>query len=145
VANLPPVAPEQTTVLVVDDDPVIVKLLEVNFEMEDYRVLTAGDGASGLAAATAHRPDVVVLDVMMPGMDGLEVSRRMREDEATRHIPVLLLSAKAQGSDVAAGLAVADGYMTKPFEPLELLDRVAELVEAARAGDLRPDAPPVGS
>jgi two-component system alkaline phosphatase synthesis response regulator PhoP len=132
------------TVLVVDDDPVIVKLLQVNFEMEDYRVLTAGDGVSGLTAAGAHRPDVVVLDVMMPGMDGLEVSRRMREDEATRDIPVLLLSAKAQGSDIAAGLEVADGYMTKPFEPLELLDRVVELVDAARAGDLRRAAPPVG-
>jgi DNA-binding response OmpR family regulator len=138
------VPPDQTTVLVVDDDPVILKLLQVNFEMEDYRVLTAGDGASGLAAAIAHRPDVVVLDVMMPGMDGLEVSRRLRGDETTRGIPVLLLSAKAQGSDIAAGLAVADGYMTKPFEPLELLDRVVELVEAAHAGDLRRDAPPVG-
>jgi DNA-binding response OmpR family regulator len=132
---------DQTTVLVVDDDPVIVKLLQVNFEMEEYRVLTAGDGAAGLAVAVAERPDVVVLDVMMPGMDGLEVARRLRAGEDTCRIPVLLLSAKAQGSDIAAGLEVADAYMTKPFEPLELLDRVMDLVEAARTGDTGPGAP----
>jgi DNA-binding response OmpR family regulator len=112
------------TVLVVDDDPVIVNLLQVNFEIEGYDVLAATGGEAGLAQARLGRPDVIVLDVMMPGMDGLEVARRLREDDETRAIPIILLSAKAQTSDIQGGLAVADDYVTKPFEPLELLERV---------------------
>jgi CheY-like chemotaxis protein len=116
------------TVLVVDDDPVIVKLLQVNFEMEGYRVLTAGDGEEGLDRAQRERPDVVILDVMMPKLDGLEVARALKADPETRDIPVVLLSAKAQTSDIQAGQSLADEYITKPFDPLELLDRVASLV-----------------
>jgi DNA-binding response OmpR family regulator len=123
--------PSAATVLVVDDDPVIVTLLQVNFEMEGWTVLSAANGEEGLALARAEHPDVVVCDVMMPRLDGLAVARTLRGDPATEHIPVLLLSAKAQGSDVAAGLAVADDYMTKPFEPLELLDRVGRLATGA--------------
>ena len=121
------------TVLVVDDDPVIVKLLQVNFEMEGYRVLTATDGEQAVRRARDEQPDAVVLDVMMPGTDGLEVARRLRADPATRTLPIVLLSAKAQASDVVAGKDVADEYVTKPFDPLDLLDRVAELV--ARRSD----------
>jgi DNA-binding response OmpR family regulator len=126
------------TVLVVDDDPVIVNLLQVNFEIEGYRVLTASGGEAGLAQARSQKPDVVVLDVMMPGIDGLEVARTLRSDHGTRAIPIILLSAKAQSSDVQAGLAVADDYVTKPFEPLELLERVAAVLQRAHAtgGDL---------
>jgi DNA-binding response OmpR family regulator len=112
------------TVLVVDDDPVIVNLLQVNFEIEGYDVLAATGGEAGLAQAKLGHPDVIVLDVMMPGMDGLEVARRLRDDEDTKAIPIVLLSAKAQSADVQGGLAVADDYITKPFEPLELLERV---------------------
>jgi DNA-binding response OmpR family regulator len=120
------------TILVVDDDPVIQKLLAVNFEMEGYRVVTGGDGAEALAQVAAEHPDVVLLDVMMPKLDGIEVVRRIKADPATAAIPVLLLSAKAQSKDIAAGLeAGADGYITKPFDPLDLLERVAVL--------LRPD------
>jgi DNA-binding response OmpR family regulator len=121
------------TVLVVDDDPVIVNLLRVNFEIEGYSVVTATGGEAGLARAHSGAPDVIVLDVMMPGIDGIEVARRLRSDEATRKIPIILLSAKAQSSDVAAGLAVADEYITKPFEPLELLERVASVLARSRA------------
>lgn len=118
------------TVLVVDDDPVIQKLLQVNFEMEGFTVLTAGDGEAGLAKAQAERPDAIVLDVMMPKMDGLEVARRLKNDPATQSIPIVLLSAKAQQADVQAGAATgADDYLTKPFDPLELLQRVGELLE----------------
>jgi DNA-binding response OmpR family regulator len=116
------------TVLVIDDDPVIVKLLEVNFEMEGYQVLTALDGEAGLQRAHQDRPDVVVLDVMMPGLDGLEVARRLRAQPKTQSLPILLLSAKAQAADVEAGEQVADGYVTKPFDSLDLLDRVDALV-----------------
>jgi DNA-binding response OmpR family regulator len=123
------------TVLVVDDDPVIVNLLQVNFEIEGYEVLTATAGESGLAQARSGNPDVIVLDVMMPGIDGIEVARRLRADDATSRIPIILLSAKAQSSDVQAGLAVADEYVTKPFEPLELLDRVAAVLAQSRADD----------
>jgi len=118
------------TVLVVDDDPVIVNLLTVNFELEDYEVLSALGGEAALEQARTAGPDVIVLDVMMPGIDGLDVARQLKADASTRDIPVILLSAKAQISDVEAGLAVADEYMTKPFEPLELLERVAAAVDA---------------
>jgi DNA-binding response OmpR family regulator len=97
--------------------------------------VTATAGEAGLAQAQSSDPDVIVLDVMMPGIDGIEVVRRLRADEATSRIPIILLSAKAQSSDVQAGLAVADEYMTKPFEPLELLDRVAAVVAQSRADD----------
>lgn len=127
------------TVLVVDDDPIIVSLLQVNFEIEGYDVLTATGGEAGLALARAGNPDVVVLDVMMPGIDGLEVARRLRDDPATKSIPVVMLSAKAQAADVQAGLEVADDYITKPFEPLELLERVGALVTRSRAAQGRND------
>jgi len=117
------------TILVVDDDPVIQKLLAVNFEMEGYRVVTAGDGEEALAQVASEQPDAVVLDVMMPKIDGIEVVRRMRADAAAAAIPVLLLSARAQAKDIAEGLdAGADAYMTKPFDPLDLLERVASLI-----------------
>ena len=117
------------TVLLVDDDPVILKLLQVNFEMEGYNVITANDGVEGLARARADRPDIVLLDIMMPRMDGLEVTRALKGDADTRSIPIILLSAKAQLSDVQQGRDMgADDYLTKPFDPLELLDRVGQLL-----------------
>jgi two-component system, OmpR family, phosphate regulon response regulator PhoB len=125
------------TVLVVDDDPVIVNLLRVNFEIEGYDVLTASGGEAGMAQARAGHPDVVLLDVMMPEVDGLEVARALRLDPDTRDIPIILLSAKAQAQDIQAGLAVADDYVTKPFEPLELLDRVAGVLGRGRPATAR--------
>jgi DNA-binding response OmpR family regulator len=122
------------TILVVDDDPVIVKLLQVNFEMEGYAVISAGDGEAGLARVRADQPDLVVLDVMMPGLNGLEVARTLKDDPATWTTPIILLSAKAQASDVAAGREVADEYMTKPFDPLELLSVVAKLMPPESSG-----------
>jgi two-component system alkaline phosphatase synthesis response regulator PhoP len=129
------------TVLVVDDDPVIVNLLQVNFEIEGYDVLTAMDGEAGLAHARSGHPHVIILDVMMPGLDGLEVARRLRSDPLTATIPIIVLSAKAQAADIQAGLAVADEYMTKPFEPLELLERVKAVLARAEAGGGSTPAP----
>ncbi|MCU1355555.1 MAG: OmpR [Acidimicrobiales bacterium] len=112
-------------VLVVDDDPVILKLLTVNFELEGYAVLAATHGSEALDVARESRPDVVVSDIMMPVMSGIDLVIAMKADPELASIPVLLLSAKAQAADVRAGLeAGADDYVTKPFEPLDLLTRV---------------------
>ncbi|MEX2293749.1 MAG: response regulator [Acidimicrobiales bacterium] len=123
---MPPAAP---TVLLVEDDPVILRLLEVNFDLEGFSVLLAEDGAEGVAMARAKRPDAIVTDIMMPNMTGIELVQTLKADPATSSIPVLLLSAKAQTSDLKAGMdAGADDYVTKPFEPLDLIDRVNALL-----------------
>ena len=117
------------TVLVVEDDPTILQLLEVNFEMEGFTVVAAVDGADGLQRATEVKPDVIVSDVMMPNMSGIEMVAALRAQEETKGIPIVLLSAKAQGGDVRDGLAAgADDYVTKPFELLDLIDRVNALL-----------------
>ena len=117
------------TILVVDDDPVILQLLQVNFEMEGFTVITAADGQEGVERTRAERPDVIVSDVMMPRMSGLELVAELKGDPDTAAIPVLLLTAKAQQSDIADGMAKgADDYVTKPFEPLDLVDRVNRLL-----------------
>jgi DNA-binding response OmpR family regulator len=116
-------------VLVVDDDPVILKLLEVNFEMEGFQVVRAADGAEGLERAREVRPDIVVLDVMMPRMTGYEVAKALREDHDTAHIPIIFVTARAQSSDVEKGMELGvEDYVTKPFDPLELIDRVNSLL-----------------
>lgn len=116
-------------VLVVDDDPVIQRLLQVNFEMEDYEVVTAGDGAEGLERARADKPDVVLLDVMMPKMNGIEVAKALRADPDTAELPIVMLTAKAQAADIQAGKDVGvDVYVTKPFDPLELIETVRDLL-----------------
>lgn len=115
--------------MVVDDDPVIQKLVRLNLEMQGYAVITAGDGLECLAKAGGENPDVVILDVMMPGLSGLEALRALKADPATAAIPVLLLSAKAQPSDLAEGrTAGADDYLAKPFDPEDLVQRVGRLI-----------------
>jgi DNA-binding response OmpR family regulator len=117
------------TVLVVEDDPVILRLLEVNFELEGFEVVLAHDGAEGVEVARAERPDIIVTDIMMPRMSGIELVQALKEDAATAAIPIILLSAKAQTSDLKSGMdAGADDYVTKPFEPLDLVDRVNALL-----------------
>jgi DNA-binding response OmpR family regulator len=119
------------SILVVDDDPVILQLLRVNFELEGFDVLTAPDGESALALARERNPDVVVTDVMMPRMSGLQLLEKLRSDPVTGAIPVLLLTAKAQQADIETGRgAGADDYVTKPFDPMDLVDRVNRLAGA---------------
>jgi DNA-binding response OmpR family regulator len=118
------------TVLLVEDDPVILRLLEVNFELEGFGVLLAHDGAEGIAMAADQKPDLVISDIMMPNVSGIELVAALKGDETTASIPIILLSAKAQSADVKAGMeAGADDYVTKPFEPLDLVDRVNALLQ----------------
>ena len=117
------------TVLVVEDDPVILRLLEVNFELEGFGVVLAHDGAEGIEAARSEKPDIIVSDIMMPKVSGIELVLALKGDAATADIPIILLSAKAQTTDLKYGMdAGADDYVTKPFEPLDLVDRVNALL-----------------
>ena len=129
----------KATLLVIEDDPDIVELLRYNLEREGFRVLVATDGEHGLADAARNRPDLVLLDLMLPGLDGLEVCRRLRVQEPTRGIPVLMLTAKGEETDVVIGLEMgADDYLTKPFSPRELLARVRALLRRAQRVDEQP-------
>lgn len=122
------------TVLVIDDEPELVKLLDYNLSKAGYLVLTARDGAAGLAAARKHSPDVVVLDLMMSGMDGWEVCKRLRGDPLTAAVPLVMLTARGEESDRILGLELgADDYVTKPFSVQELLARIKALLRRAQA------------
>jgi DNA-binding response OmpR family regulator len=121
------------TVLVIDDDPVILELLRVNFEIEGFDVICASDGEQGLRMAQSEAPDVVISDIMMPRRDGLQLLNDLKSDPATEDLPVILLSAKAQKSEVEQGLDMgADDYITKPFDPLELIDRLNAVMTRPR-------------
>ncbi|MFN2506419.1 MAG: response regulator transcription factor [Acidimicrobiales bacterium] len=120
-------------VLVIDDDPVILELLRVNFEIEGFDVVSAGDGREGLEKALSEQPDVILSDIMMPRLDGLQLLSELKRGPRTRNFPVILLSAKAQNAEVQQGLDLgADDYVTKPFDPLELIDRVNAVLAKAR-------------
>jgi CheY-like chemotaxis protein len=118
---------------VVDDDPTILRLLQVNLEMEGHEVLTAGDGHEALERLREGASEVVLLDVMMPGLDGWQVCERIRADPDLATTPVVILSARAQQSDLERGAqAGADAYITKPFDPLELVELVERLAARER-------------
>jgi len=117
------------TVLVADDDEDILQLVSFRLERAGYTVVTAADGQQALAAARQHQPDLAVLDVMMPGLNGYEVTRQLRADPATAAIPVILLTARVQEADVSRGFeAGADDYLRKPFSPQELRARVQAIL-----------------
>jgi DNA-binding response OmpR family regulator len=122
---------DQKRVLVTDDDPVILRLLQVNLELEGYEVLLAHHGEEAYDIALAEHPDLVILDIMMPRMDGYQTCEKLKATAETRDIPIVFLSAKAQQSDIERGkeYGVAE-YLTKPFDPSELLDVVERLVGA---------------
>ncbi|MBI3271126.1 MAG: response regulator transcription factor [Planctomycetes bacterium] len=120
------------TVLVIDDEKDLIELVRYNLGKEGLDVIAAADGESGLAIAGRHAPDLVVLDLMLPGMDGLDVCRRLRGEHATARLPILMLTAKAAESDRIVGLELgADDYLAKPFSPRELVARVKALLRRA--------------
>jgi CheY-like chemotaxis protein len=115
-------------VLVVEDDHVIRELLVVNLKMEGHEAVTAVDGAEALAAVDDRAPDVILLDMMLPGIDGWEVAGRLKGDAGTRGIPIVALSARAMQADIERGTALGvDRYVTKPFDPIELMRLVDHL------------------
>jgi DNA-binding response OmpR family regulator len=130
---------EQTTktrVLVVDDEAPIRLLCRVNLEAEGMEVLEAADGVSGFETARSERPDVVLLDVMMPGLDGWQVAERLIDDEVTKHIPLIFLTARAELRDRARGLELGGvDYITKPFNPVELAAVVTDMLERVGRGE----------
>jgi DNA-binding response OmpR family regulator len=139
------------TVLVIDDEPELVKLLDYNLTKSGYLVLSASNGEDGLALARKHSPDMVILDVMMPGADGWETCKRLRQEPGTASVPLLMLTAKGEEGDRVLGLELgADDYMPKPFGVRELVARVRALLrrsdgihaapEVIRAGKITVDA-----
>jgi len=136
-------APETTArpaavVLIVDDEPAIRNLVRTNLEHVGLRVVEAADGVAGLEAVQTENPDLVILDVMMPLIDGFEMLKRLRQDTRTNTLPVIMLTAKARDADIFHGwLTGADSYLTKPFSPLELIS----LVKRVLATSNHPDRP----
>ncbi|MGA2868336.1 MAG: response regulator transcription factor [Verrucomicrobiota bacterium] len=139
-------------ILVVDDEPEAVELLEFNLKQAGYAVTTAGDGAEALKRARTQSPDMIVLDVMLPEMDGFEICKSLRLDSTTAKIPIIMLTAKAAEIDRVLGLELgADDYLTKPFSPRELLLRIKKILargqteeklrDQLRFGDLLIDVP----
>ena len=139
-------------ILVVDDEPDIIELVEFNLKQAGYAVSTATDGAEALKKARAQTPDLIVLDVMLPEMDGFEICKTLRLDPVTAKLPIVMLTAKAAEIDRVLGLELgADDYLTKPFSPRELLLRVKKILarhqteekpkDQLRFGDLLIDLP----
>jgi two-component system, OmpR family, alkaline phosphatase synthesis response regulator PhoP len=125
-----------TDVLVVEDEPDIRSLVVHHLEREGFRCRTAGSGGEALARVRSSTPDLMVLDLMLPGMDGLEVCRRLRGDPATAGLPIIMLTAKADEVDRVVGLELgADDYLAKPFSPKELVARVRAVLRRARPGE----------
>ena len=123
-------------VLVIDDEAPIRLLCRVNLEAEGMQVLEAADGPSGLEKARAETPDVVLLDVMMPGLDGWRVAEELLDDERTRRIPIVFLTARAELRDRARGIDLGGiDYVTKPFNPVELAPLVRSLLDRVERGE----------
>jgi len=119
-------------IVVVEDEQAIQDVVAYNLRREGYEVLLAGDGDEGLALIQSKRPALVILDLMLPGIDGLSICQQLRADPKTRSIPLMILSAKEEESDIVIGLSLgADDYLAKPFSPREMLARVKALLRRA--------------
>lgn len=133
-----------TTILVVDDDPQILRLVRSYLEQAGLTVVTVQDGDDVLPAIRAHRPDLVVLDLMLPGKDGIEITRSVRQDPALAELPIVMLTARVDDIDRILGLEIgADDYITKPFNPREVLARVKAVLRRTQTTPVANAAPPV--
>jgi DNA-binding response OmpR family regulator len=120
---------ETKRVLVVDDEIYILQILEFSLEVEGFEVITAQNGEEALESAQRDEPDLIVLDIMMPKMDGYEACRQLKSDPRTRDIPIILLSAKGRSIDQELGFeAGAEDYITKPFSPRKLIERIKAIL-----------------
>jgi DNA-binding response OmpR family regulator len=127
------------TILLIEDERDIVEVIQYNFEREGFTILSATNGEKGLDLARSKKPSAIILDLMLPGLDGIEVARRLRSDPQTREISIVMLTAKGEESDVILGLGVgADDYVTKPFRMKELMARVKAVL---RRGPLQEEGP----
>ncbi len=135
------------TIVVIEDEDAIRDVIAYNLQRAGYAVEVAADGRAGIDAVAAHAPDLVVLDIMLPELDGLAVCRALRERDDSALVPVIMLTAKDDEDDIVAGLgAGADDYLTKPFSPRELVARIdAMLRRAARAGGVAIDSQDAGA
>lgn len=120
-------------ILIIEDDKDIVEMLEYNLQDEGYQTISALNGEMGIALAGKERPDLIILDIMLPIMDGFEVCRTLKNDDRVAHIPIIILSAKSQETDKVVGLELgADDYVTKPFSPRELIARTRAILRRGR-------------
>ena len=125
---------EKVCILLVDDEPSIVKMVGKRLEVEGFEVLVAMDGQEALKAAQTQAPDLIVLDLMLPKLNGYEVCMMLKEDPAHQKVPVIMFTAKAQEQDEKLGLACgADAYIRKPFKAQELLDQIRALTASSQA------------
>ena len=127
-------------ILIVEDEKDIVKMLDYNLKKEGFKTLTANDGEGALDLVNREHPDLMVLDLMLPGMDGLEVCKTLKNDNKTASTPVIMLTAKSQESDKIVGLELgADDYITKPFSPRELIARIKAVLRRIKEKDKLPE------
>jgi len=128
----------KSKVLVIEDEPDILEVIQYNLEREGHKVIACRNGEQGLSRIRTDNPDLVILDLMLPGMDGVEVCRQVKSDPVTRAIPIIMVTAKSEESDIVLGLGIgADDYITKPFSPRELIARVKVVL---RRGPLREES-----
>ena len=128
------------TILIVEDESDIVKMLEYNLKKEGFRTFSASDGRQALEMAVRHRPDLIILDLMLPEMDGLEVCKSLKKESKTANIPIIMLTAKTQETDKIVGLELgADDYMTKPFSPRELIARIKAVLRRSTEKEKLPE------
>ncbi|HOW43494.1 MAG TPA: response regulator transcription factor [Candidatus Omnitrophota bacterium] len=132
-------------ILIVEDEKDIVKMLEYNLKKEGFKTLSAHDGEDALESAGREHPDLIILDLMLPGMDGLEVCKTLKGNRTTASIPIIMLTAKSQESDKVVGLELgADDYVTKPFSPRELIARIKAVLRRIKEKDKLPEVLKIG-
>lgn len=132
-------------ILIVEDEKDIVKMLDYNLKKEGFRTLSAHDGEDALDLVNREHPDIVILDLMLPGMDGLEVCKALKKESKTASIPIIMLTAKSQESDKVIGLELgADDYVTKPFSPRELIARIKAVLRRIKEKDKLPEVLRIG-